>query len=196
MLVRLFNKKKYGELDPLDNNSYRVSSYLPQGMKKVLQSKINNGELQYTDYIIGPLYKKNDYQIGVTGGVKYNEPSAKAITRELGEEIGLVPMKLEYLKTEKVETTGNKTLTVYSLKFEDTTFILDHQHDLEIYNGTDNRKKQVGCLVYGTEKYIKSFFSKEHIYLYKSEDTIKGIVAISIKDIYEFGQQGRFKNKK
>lgn len=193
MLVRLFNEHKYKKVDPFDTKVYRVSKYLPQGMKKTLQEKWKNDELFEDDYIIGPLYNNNEYQIGVTGGVKYKEMLNKAITRELGEEIGLVPISLRYLSKEKVTHDTNKTLVTYTLKYKNSTVILDHQHNLEINRSRDDRQKQVGCMVYGSLEEVQEFLSKDRIYVYKSDDNIKGIVAITVQDIVKYGKQGKFK---
>lgn len=196
MLVRLFNEQSYKKINPFSNKIYRVSDYLPQGMKKVLQDKWKNDEFYEDDYIIGPLYTRNDYQVGVTGGVKRHEMYKMAVTRELGEEIGLVPISFSYLHKEGVVQSGNKTTIVYTLKFENCTNILDHQHNLELSKESDDRQKKVGCFVYGSKQDVSNFFSKKHIYTYKSNDNIKGIVAIAVEDIVQLGKQGKFKGRK
>lgn len=196
MLVRLFNEHSYREINPFSNKIYKVSDYLPQGMKKVLQERWKSDEFYEDDYIIGPLYTQNDYQVGVTGGVKQNEMYRMAITRELGEEIGLVPISFRYLRKEKDIQDRNRTLVVYTLKYKNCTNILDHQHKLELDKGSDDRRKKVGCFVYGSKQEVKNFFSKEHIYTYKSNDNIKGIVAIAVEDIVQYGKQGKFKGRK
>ena len=171
-------------------------------MQKAFLKGIGPGKIRESDYILGPLYKTKkgrpkDLQIGVTGGIAVQEPNWVAASRELGEEIGLVPKsKSDLYKLHKgtyKTRWGYKEMQVYDLYIRDTAPVRDHQHGVKVTSREDHPSLKVGCLVYGSRKQVFDFLSRENIYIYYSEDTIMGLGAIKASDILKLIQSGEFK---
>ena len=166
-----------------------VSHYFPVPMKDAVLRMMEGDIIAPSDYVLCPLYNAGDFQIGVTGSVEIMEADTRAISRELGEEIGLVPIhnhslrlikKYNWLKSQSGNRGAQRYIdfTVYALPIKRCVPVLEHQHMISLSNGKDDRSKKVGCYVYGDKDTILSFLSSDRIYRYKSEDSIVGIVAL------------------
>ena len=173
-----------------DTNKYPVSRYFPKSMLVSLKIGLGkNGSIRTNDYIIGPLYKGGEFQIGMTGTVEENESFHDAAARELGEEIGLMPrhnFALEPIRTNSYDKGGKRIIfTVYDAYIKKCMPVLAHQNNADLSKGNDCSNK-VGCYVYGLKKDILEFLNSP-IYRYKSEDDIVGLVAIKAEDIFKLG---------
>lgn len=160
---------------------------MPPPMKNALRKALSkSGYIRDSDYILGPLYERGDLQIGVTGGVAMQEPTWIAASRELGEEIGLVPRSKENLhKLHKgiyPSRRGYKDMRVYDLFMSDCLPVLDHQHGAKVTTRQDDKNLKVGVYVYGTRQQIYKYLCTSAIYVYHSSDDIVGVGAIRAKD--------------
>lgn len=167
-----------------------ISTYFPLPMKKAFLKGIGDiGKIRPNDYILGPLYKGGDLQIGVTGGRGVQELAWKATARELGEEVGLVPRSKRDLwklcKGNYGTRRGNKEMQVFDLYIRHTYPVLDHQHGVTIPHGRDDPRLKVGCFIYGTRDDIFQFLD-EDIYVYESPDDIAGVGAFKASDILKW----------
>ena len=177
LYVRLFGKEKINK-SMLDGNPIFQSRYFPKIMQKTIRF------LKKEDYILGPIYEDGDFQFGVTGSVTINEKYENGLARELGEEIGLVPKSLEFLKFMGSEKDRkNQIMNVYTLDINNTVPVLDHQEDIKVSLEKDDKIRKVGCFVHGTENEIIKFLSQKKIYVYSSDDKIVGIGAIKVRDV-------------
>lgn len=147
---------------------YNQSSYFPKYMKK----GIKNSSIEDHEFILGPIYSNNDFQIGLTGTVKKGETYKDAIIREIGEEVGLIPDK-KYISV----LYFSKGYKVYVIHINDCIPINKTEFNT-IINDNEDTKKKVGCYIYGTRNDIMKYFSRKNIYLYNSPDDIVGISAI------------------
>lgn len=83
--VRKFDRNNFEKTDTI---KYPPSKYFPKSMSVALKIGLSNkGYIRSNDYIIGPLYKSGEFQIGMTGTVEEKEPFTIAAAREMGEEI-------------------------------------------------------------------------------------------------------------
>jgi hypothetical protein len=185
--VRKFDQNGYEKSDTI---KYPVSRYFPKSMLVSLKIGLGkNGPIRTDDYIIGPLYKSGEFQIGMTGTVEEKESSHHAAARELGEEIGLVPKNdfaLKPIRTNSYDKGGKKIIfTVYDAYIKKCMPVLAHQNNADLSKGNDCSNK-VGCYVYGLKRDILDFLNGQ-IYRYKSEDDIVGLVAIKAEDIFKLG---------
>ena len=184
-----------------ENNSQRVSIFFPPPMKKAFLKGIGNmGKIRPSDYIIGPLYKSRkgrpgDLQIGVTGGIALQEPAWKAISRELGEEVGLVPRSKQDLyelhKGKYTSKNRRKEMQVYDLYISQAYPVLDHQHGAKITQKRDHPSLKVGCFLYGSRKDVLDFLKQSSIYIYYSTDGIVGVGAFKASDILRLINNGK-----
>jgi len=148
----------------------------------------NKGYIREDDYIIGPLYKRGNFQIGMTGTVEEKESFHNAAAREMGEEIGLIPRDsgLKIIRTNSYDKGDKKiTFTVYDAYIKKCMPVLGHQDNAELSKNNDSVDK-VGCYIYGTKKDILDFLDGQ-IYRYKSPDEIIGLAAIKAEDIFKLG---------
>jgi len=186
LFVREFNTNTVYDTD---TNTYPLSSYFPEQMRDALKKAMSkNGYIRKSDYILGPIYKSGDVQIGCTGTVENNEEMDQAMIRELGEEIGIVPLKKSYLFLVKKYTESNRTFHVYESYIKHCIPVLDHQHGAVLSRNKDSKNK-VGCYIYGDKKTVLNFLNSETINIYKNTDSIIGVGAIRaglVADFYRF----------
>jgi hypothetical protein len=154
--------------------NYTPSTYFPIYMKRALKSS----NIRENDFILGPLYSNNDFQVGLTGTVKKGETYRDAIIREIGEEVGLIPDE-NYLSV----IYFSKGYKVYSIYINDCIPINRRGYDIVINDKEDTNKK-VGCYIYGSKNDISKFFSRKNIYLYNSPDDIHGIAGVKKATIF------------
>lgn len=169
------------------------SKWFPSPMEKAF-AKLYGKEIRKDDYILGPLYKEGDFQVGATGTLERDESYSCAMARELGEEIGLVPTVSKHSRKATDNFTeigsyrygrgGSKMMRVYSLYIKDTIPVKEFEHGADLSKSVDDKKRKSGCFVYGSKKDILTFLERE-IYHYDSPDSIIGVVGVKAKDAYE-----------
>ena len=64
----------------------KVSKFVPKNMKELINNKIPDG-----NYILGVTYRTGDSQIGISGHPKGFETMEEGASRELLEELCLIP---------------------------------------------------------------------------------------------------------
>lgn len=186
--VRRFSDQK------MKTEKILISKWFPRPLRNGLFFGLTNknGFIRQSDYIIGPLYKDGDLQVGVTGGVGIREPSKKAISREMGEEIGLVPINMDDLQKSGRGKYGNKFMQTYNIYIKDCFPVVDSLHGVSVSEKKDSRNNKVGAIVYGSKNQIISFLSSEQIYIYKSNDKIQGVGAFKVSDIIPLLKNGKY----
>lgn len=183
--VRKFALNNY---EKSSTNQYSPSRYFPEPMSTGLKIALSNkGYIREEDYIIGPLYNRNEFQIGMSGTVEKKESFYNAIAREMGEEIGIIPKNntaLNLIKEFDFERKNKQIkFNVYDGYIKDCIPVLEHQHDANVSKESDSFDK-VGCYIYGMKKDILTFLSGP-IYHYKTTDNIIGLVAVRAGDIFQ-----------
>lgn len=172
-----FGRPNYREMHL---NRVKVSNYFPPPMVSALYDP----SIPKDSYIVCPVYKGvGDTQIGVTGASHLREDPVEGITRELAEELGIVPVASSHLVMvyegknfirKKGKPPGRGVnWNVFLLNLSKTDLIPVSRE----IRGVDTKTRKVGCLVYGTENRVKKVFEKV-IIPYISEDQIKGIMAV------------------
>jgi len=151
-----------------DEKKYNESVYFPRYMKKAIEKLY----IRDNEFILGPIYSNNDFQIGLTGTVKKGETYKNAIIREIGEEVGLIPDE-RYLTV----LYFSKGYKVYVIHINDCIPINRRESSTSINDNQDTKKK-VGCYIYGSKNDVTKYFSRKNIYLYDSNDDIVGIAAV------------------
>lgn len=177
MYIRKFSQQSCVQIEP---GEYKKSTYLPMPMKKCLQYL---AEAIPDTYILCPWYENGqDYQIGLTGTVKKGEGYTDAVMREIGEEIGLIPLVVSKFRSYPWGgPLGN--FAVYTAKISDCSKVPPEKHDTIVSEGKDQREKKVGCFVYGSLIHVLDFLNSSEIYRYYSPDGIGGIVGVKISDL-------------
>lgn len=191
MLLRIYSEPKYKVVEPFANEEYCIWNYFSKYMRKALFKCLKVKKISETDYLIGPIYKDNTCQVGVTGTVGETEDFVQGMTRELAEEVGILPKYLnslcsemkynEYIK--KGKNDGKcRCHRIFSLPLANANSVskAHHKHKSIV---KDDKMKKVGCLLYGSKEQVQSLFSQEKIYYHDSADGIIGVCAIAIKDI-------------
>ena len=181
--VRFFKSPKMEE--KLD---MKMSTYFPDKMKDglVLGEQLNI--FKKDDYILGPIYAKvHDFQIGVTGSLEEREKAQEGMTRELGEEIGLIPYTYASLETlVEAERKAPKPFKVFALSIKHALPVPESQDKKRITSsnkvGKDTKRK-VGCFLYGSKEELLAFLQTEKIFRYYNTDKIVGVGAIKLSDI-------------
>lgn len=183
--VRKFSLNNY---EKATTHEYPSSRYFPLPMVKALQFALSNkGYVRDDDYIIGPLYTKNEFQIGMSGTLEKNESFFNAIAREMGEEIGIIPKNNNSLNLIKQYNFQRKNkqvkFYVYDAYIKDCIPVLEHQNNANLSKTSDGDDK-VGCYIYGNKKDVLNFLGSQ-IYRYKTSDNIIGLVAVKAGDIFQ-----------
>lgn len=165
---------------------YKKSRYLPFPMKNAfLRLSSFTGCIKSSDYILGPIYDDNTFQIGVTGTVEEKEEFEHAIVRELGEEIGVIPEKITYFKTyewRRFDKPDTK-FSVYYSNIGDCLPVQFDKHGVNLSSNNDRTDQKVGCFVFGHIENMKSFLNQQAIYFYGSEDHIIGVCAVNVGEL-------------
>ena len=148
--------------------------------RKILESNIVNDE----QYILCIFYKDNynnvDIQFGSSETAKYTETYIKTLSRCLGEELGLniIGQNIDNYNFHNF-TFKNKNINLWAINIEN----LNKNSQIQNENiSPDNRNNKTYCIIYGNEKNILEYMNSE-VKLDKSEDNIKGIIAIKLKDL-------------
>lgn len=178
--VREFAKSEWVQSDC---KTHPRSQYFPFPMKNALYRLQN--VIKPTDYILCPIYDDYTFQIGVTGTVEENEQFQNAMLRELGEEIGLVPNEMRYVKAYEWRRFGkpDTQFVVYEANINECEPVCENEHGADLSENNDRTDKKVGCFVYGSKDSILEFLNKEDIYCYHSGDHIIGIAGVCMRFI-------------
>jgi hypothetical protein len=197
--VRMFNDDRPRVL-------LRKEQVFSNYLVKPIVYALNDRDIRNSDYVLCPLYTyhpaskgKNasggDFQVGVTGSSGSEEKDPRlAMSREIGEEVGLAPQKLDdmkHIRLSKYEKIVSKyaSMEVFVSKVGPKSQNLEGHlvyltkelvvdMDNSSYNpGKDDRSRKVGCIVYGTEKDIYDYLSQEIIHRFTNSDDLAGVVA-------------------
>lgn len=161
----------------------RIVPYFPKEMEDGFFRLISEGILNPTDWILCPIYSDDKIQIGITGTVKYGESSEEAMSRELGEEVGLFPTSLgDKIILTKWSNYFNRNFTVFFSYIKHTIPVPKYLDNCTLVEGKDNRNK-VGCYIYGEKENLLEYLGNSRINRYKNEDDLIGISMIPIKDL-------------
>lgn len=150
----------------------RYSSYFPNAMYMALNSHFISDD----DYILCPLYRNGDFQVGITGGVKVDEKFETGAVRECGEEIGLIPTVLKKMGCGNVR---NKKINIYVCNIKDTEVVSEEFHWKKgEKEEKDSNDKKIGVIMYGVKDKILGYMRNDKIYRYYSSDAIVGMVCV------------------
>jgi len=173
-----------------ESENIKISKYLPKYMKIGFSILLEEKVIDMDDYILCPLYH-NEIQVGVTGGIKEKEESKAACARELGEEVGLVPISLNDL-IPVVKTENKRECTCYALHIGRTSPVLKSEHKESINKEFPDTRNKVGCFVHGNVSSILAHMCQSEIYMYFSEDRIIGVGMVPVIDIIRLIKDGYF----
>jgi hypothetical protein len=180
----------------LKKHNIKFSNILP----KIIQDAVFNKDIRDDMYILCPVYQINEnfinynydidhiinkysnLQIGITGSIKHGDSYYKTFVKELGEELGLQPIK-GYKFNEYINFSKEKVKIVYIVNINK---LLPVSESLELDIGIDNRNIKIGSIIYGTKTNILNFITIKNIILNKSNDKIIGVAAINVKFIREY----------
>ena len=163
-------------------DSYKISYYLPDPMKKAYIDLRSRDKMRKDDYLVCPLYSAGDFQIGITGTVEVDENLNRAIYREMGEEIGFVPDG-KGLKIIGDYISKGRPFRVYDAFSQFCIPVDAALDDVKISKSRDSNKK-VGAFLYGTRHaIINNILGFPKFSRFKNEDNIVGIVGVQVNEI-------------
>lgn len=180
----------------LKESNVKFSNILP----KIIQDALYNKDIRDDMYILCPVYQINsenvdinydlnhiinkysNLQIGITGSIKHGDSYYKTFVKELGEELGLQPIK-GYKFNEYRNFSKEKVKIVYIININKLSPVLE---SLSFDKGIDNRNIKIGSIIYGTKTNILNFLTSKKIILNQSYDRIIGIAAINVKFVKEY----------
>lgn len=150
-------------------------------LKKIFKMNLINDE----DYILCVFYNNNknnniDVQFGTSETAKYNETYINTLKRCLGEELGLKIIDKNINYNFHNFSFKNKNVNLWAINIQNLKKIEVKNENINI--NIDNKNNKTYCIIYGNENNILEYL-KNNIILDKSEDNIKGIIAIKLKDI-------------
>ena len=173
-------RNKYNKIN---SYGFRPSSYIPNETYLLLRNIPQNS------YILGPLYGGkygNDFQLVVTGKPFLNETYEKAMYRELGEELCILPIMNKNEKYKFEERTninqGKYKKSIASIKINNTKFITNERVP---YKGKDDKKRKIIVLVYGSKNDILEKMENLDQNGWGKSDNIKGVVALSVSTAFK-----------
>jgi len=180
----------------LKDSNVKFSNILP----KIIQDALYNKDIRDDMYILCPVYQINsenvdinydlnhiinkysNLQIGITGSIKHGDSYYKTFVKELGEELGLQPIK-GYKFNEYRNFSKEKVKIVYIVNINKLSPVLE---SLSFDKGIDNRNIKIGSIIYGTKTNILNFLTAKKIILNQSYDRIIGVAAINVKFAKEY----------
>lgn len=184
--IRFFNEDRF---EVIKDSEIKISNILPNIMKDAIYNK----DIKDDMYILCPVYQQNEYQIyldqedisnkysnfqiGITGSIKHGDSYYRTFVKELGEELGLQPIK-GYKFNEYKNLSKEKVKIVYIINITKLSPIVE---SLEFDKGIDNRNIKIGSIIYGTLNNVLNFLSIKNIILNQSNDRISGVVALNVR---------------
>lgn len=187
---RKFDTKKVIKTTLIECNSFK--SFFPTPMRVSLDRALSiKGKISENDWILCPLYDEQNFQIGVTGFVELKEQIKNGAARELGEEIGLIPEKNEYLHLiqENIWYKKDKNhvdFPVFDIYIKNCIPVPEHLDGKKIGQYGDDKNRKVGCYVYGEQIELLKFLESEKIFRYSSGDKIIGVAMVCPKSISKY----------
>ncbi len=162
-----------------------ISNFFPKPLLSAFCKAYEQGLIDKDDWILGPIYPEGDFQIGVTGTVARNETYIEGMIRELGEEIGLIPITQKSLQLfSKGKDRKKRYWQTYLLNISNAIKVQEEEHNMKLNKGRDDKRKKVGCIVYGPKDSIMNFLESEKIYTFKDTDNIAGVAATNFVTAY------------
>lgn len=182
IFIRKFNSKV---IELTSSHDYDFSGFFPKGLKDAFQGLFENPDVKLTaeDYILCPIYERGDFQVGVTGTVQKDEKSIDAACRELGEEIGCIPIHESLMKEVGVHTNCKRQTVIYAIYLGQCISVPDHLDNVNVAKSIDDKTRRIGCFVFGSKKNVVNFLFQKKINRYYSDDKIVGIAAVTVGDI-------------
>jgi hypothetical protein len=168
MYVRFFKS------DKVIKTTVEQSRYFPFPMRDSFRKLRTQRNL----YIVCPIFSKGDFQVGITGKMEERETSQDAVYREVGEEVGLVPKKINFINT--YVWKNDITFYIYNINIKDCVKVLNTD---TVSRNEDTKHKKVGCFVYGEEDDVVEYLKSPIINVYKNNDDIIGIAGVRIGDV-------------
>lgn len=203
--IRLFSERN---VQKTSFHNCVFSYFFPEEVRNVLINKIYNKIIPQDRYILCPLYKKGDIQIGVSGTTKVRQlnnnscllPEHREITasRELGEELGLYPdiglfdksiyiRDVHYEKTDVISRFSILTTSLDRCRYlteKEEGISANLYKDFSYKKGSTKIIPKVYCFVYGSFGQIADYLREEEIARFKdSHSDIIGVAAIPITEL-------------
>lgn len=172
-----------------DQNLHNISAYYSKASLKELKDILNNKiyVIPGSNYILCPVYRNDktgeyDFQIGISGSVKYKnnlkETYFEAISREIGEEVGLV-VNMPYIP--------NKSIKKYIFNIEILKDVPKTYSNILINPNVDVMpKEKVYSIIHDSEINIDIYLKQKNIYRYKNYDRIVGIGKLRVSEIRKY----------
>ena len=169
-----------------DTKLNKIYAYFSRASIRELLSIVDRDIISDDCFILCPVYVTNgiyDFQIGISGFVKYKEYGREtpfeSIVREIGEEVGLLVSDTYHPKN------------VYSKKY---TFNIRNLLDIPMsYSNIviNNRKdvipkEKVYCVIYGSEIDIDMYLTQRNIFRFFGNDGIIAIGKMKVLDIRKY----------
>lgn len=170
MYIRMFNTEK------VIKKTIKQSKYFPYPMRDAFKKLKDQRDL----FIICPIFSNEEFQVGITGKMEENETIKDCVIREVGEEVGLVPDKIDFIND--YIWKGSITFFIYNIDIKNCRNVIDCSSKSKF---EDIKHKKVGCFIYGEEEEVYSYL-KSKISVYKNNDDIIGIAGVKISDIKMF----------
>lgn len=150
-------------------DNLKISSFKPDGLKKILKKKRKNM------YIVGVGYEEGDFQICISGRFKKNENIYDTIKREMGEELGLIPL----LNPTIISRNGSNWFSEINIKDTDVfRFGVDTDN---VNNEMDINERAIIC-IYGNKEDVLSYMHKVRLPTF-NDDHITHIWADTAENI-------------
>jgi hypothetical protein len=185
-----YNHDKSTELLYSFTNNHYIHTWFEQNGYTEFENilKTENFKISDDNYILCPVYVdrktgKYDFQIGISGSVKYSnvgkENLFQAITREVGEEVGLVVSELYTPKD--IMRQRNYVFKLEYLKDVPKTY-----SNLLINPNPDIPKEKVYCIIHDSEINIDMYLSQNNIYRYKNTDDIVAVGKLNVSEVKKY----------
>ena len=140
MIVKNIISNKITNIDRL-----RISAFRPKGIKTILE------RIPPESYVLGVGYQEGDFQICISGRRKKSEDIGRTVTREMYEELGLIPK----FKPQILFSSSKNYFTKIDIRDTVCTGSSDsHQTD-----ENDTIERAIIC-IYGPLEDIQKYFKK------------------------------------
>jgi hypothetical protein len=179
VIYRKFNDDKARYMEEED---VKFSKYFPESMDKAFAKVLKN--VNHNKYILCPIYRQGDIQVGVTGHVKTNETVIEGLCREVKEELCIAPIR-DIITVEKNRKEGRKTYNIFAVDINNCK-TMNKKEQKTSNQASDNRDNKVGCYIYGSRESILKHLNSASLDNFPGSDDIVGISAIKIISIKNY----------
>jgi hypothetical protein len=134
---------RYNILDKridMDISELKLNKFLPSHLVELIHT------IPDDDYIIGVQYNEDDIQVGITGTGRYNEGWKNTLSRELFEEIKLIPNIKKIENVKRYENKRKQNWSCCKIHIQNTSTKNVYSWSQE---NNDNWRQKIGVLVYG-----------------------------------------------